>query len=72
LRPEWTGDIVAKLHIYDINQGELAKRMLCSRTHLSRVLNGRWEANEFFKMRCVKALDELIAERSEGSASDKV
>ena len=57
--PKWTGDVVRLMHIYGITSGELAKHLGCSKTWVSKVLNGKAKpagAREEFK----GAVEELV------------
>lgn len=59
---KWTGNVVGKMHTYNITQQELAERVGVSRQYLNMILNGKKnpkDAQERFKT----ALDQLIAER---------
>lgn len=43
MRPEWTGDVVSKLHVYGLSIKELAESMGYSNEYLSVILNGKRE-----------------------------
>lgn len=59
---QWTGDAVAKMHIYGISQNDLANKLGCTREYVNIVLNGR-KTPKGAQGRFSEALDELIAQK---------
>lgn len=62
MRPEWTGEIVKKMHIYNVTNRDLAEHIGISETYLCSVLNGK-RNNKRAEHDFNTALDELIAQR---------
>lgn len=62
MREAWTGEVVAKLHVNEITQKELAEKMGVSRHYTNRLLTGAQVTRGAEEM-CRKAVDEIIAER---------
>ena len=57
---QWTGDVLAKMHIEKITSKRLAEHLGYSKEYVSMVLNGKREpknAEQVFR----KGLDELVA-----------
>lgn len=61
----WIANVVGKMHVNKITQNALAEKMGIRRDYLNKILNGI-EKPTNVKERVTKALDDLIAERSEG------
>lgn len=59
---QWTGEIVAKMHMESISQNELAEKMGYSSQWVSMVLNGK-RTPDGAESKFRAALDELIQER---------
>ncbi len=60
----WIADVVGKMHVHKITQTELANKLGIRREQLNRILNSSGTpANA--EERILKALDELIKEKSE-------
>ena len=62
LREAWTGEIVAQMHVNEITQGELAKKMCVTRVYLNRLLTGAQVAKGT-EERCREAVNQIVAER---------
>jgi hypothetical protein len=62
MKPSWTGDVVAKLHIHDITQRQLAAHMGISFRYLCGILAGKLTPPNA-EQRIITALNELIEER---------
>lgn len=61
-KPEWTGELVRKMHINGIKKVELAEKIGCTRASVTMILNGTRTpkgAQEKFEA----AVDAIIAER---------
>lgn len=61
--PKWTGEAVKKKHLYNITDSDIAKVINKSREIVSKTLNGKYSFKDDKKI-IIKAIDELIAERS--------
>ena len=61
--PKWTGEAVKKKHLYNITDGDIANVIGKSRETVSKTLNGKYSFKDDKKI-IIKAIDELIAERS--------
>ena len=59
---EWTGEIVKKMHLYGIKQGELAKTMGCSREIVCKTLSGKFQMKNG-KQRFLQAIDAILSDR---------
>ncbi len=60
---QWTGDVLAKMHIEKITSKRLAEHLGYSKEYVSMVLNGKREpknAEQIFR----KGLDELMATKT--------
>lgn len=62
LREAWTGEIVAQMHVNEITQGELAKKMCVTRVYLNRLLTGA-QVTKGTEERCREAVNQIVAER---------
>lgn len=62
MREAWTGEIVAQMHVNEITQGELAKKMCVTRTYLNRLLTGA-QVTRGAEERCHEAVNQIVAER---------
>lgn len=62
MREAWTGEIVAQMHVNEITQGELAKKMCVTRTYLNRLLTGA-QVTKGAEERCHEAVNQIVAER---------
>ena len=62
MREAWTGEIVAQMHVNEITQGELAKKMCGTRTYLNRLLTGA-QVTRGAEERCHEAVNQIVAER---------
>lgn len=62
LREPWTGEVVGKLHVYEISQTQLADKMNLNRSFLNQVLCGCKKLVNA-EERCNTAISELIKER---------
>lgn len=40
MREAWTGELVGRMHTAEVTQDELAKEMNCTKSYVSRLLNG--------------------------------
>lgn len=63
VHPQWTGEVIGKLHIYGFTSKDLAKEAGMHEKHLSALLNGRkssLNAEDTIK----SALDRLISQHS--------
>lgn len=58
---QWTGDIVRKMHIKQITNAALAKKLKVTDSWVSMVLNGKRDPKGA-ELRFNSALDELMAE----------
>lgn len=63
---KWTGDLVGLLHVHQISQTELAKKLGLSNQYVSMVLGGRRSPPDA-EQRFRTALDALIAEQEGGA-----
>lgn len=61
---KWTGEIVAKLHIYRITQMELAEKAGYTPEYVSMVLNGA-KTSSVVEHNLKGALDVLIKEKDQ-------
>lgn len=61
--PKWTGEAVKKKHLYNITDSDIANVIKKSREIVSKTLNGKYSFKDDKKI-IIKAIDELIAERS--------
>lgn len=43
MRPEWTGEVIGKLHVHGLSIKELAESMGYTHEYLSVILNGKRE-----------------------------
>ncbi len=60
MRPAWTGEIVRKMHLYNITQTDLAFEMgFRNKSYISMILNGK-RTPPNCKERMIAALDKLI------------
>ena len=59
---QWTGTVIGKLHIYQIDHKELAAKIGWNAKYLSVVLNGH-KTPRGAEQKVTEALDQLIAER---------
>jgi transcriptional regulator with XRE-family HTH domain len=64
LLPKWTGDVVGKLHVHNIEIRELAAKMGCAPEYLGKILNGKREPKNA-EAKVKEALAELVKEREE-------
>lgn len=63
MNPQWTGDVIGKLHIYGFTSKDLAKEAGMHEKYLSALLNGRRtsrNAEDTIK----SALDRLISQQA--------
>lgn len=62
MHPEWTGDIIGKLHVYGLSIKELAESMGYTHEYLSVILNGKREPKGIQeKVEC--AVNRLIEQK---------
>ena len=66
MRPEWTGDVVSKLHVYGISIKELAESMGYSNEYLSVILNGKREPVGI-QNKVEEAVNKLIKSKEGGT-----
>lgn len=59
---QWTGDVVAKMHLNRIKTSELAERMGITRAYLKMILNGTKKPVDA-RERVEDALAKMIEER---------
>lgn len=64
MRPEWTGDVIGKLHVHGLSIKELAESMGYSHEYLSVILNGKREPTGI-KEKVEDAVNKLIEQRKE-------
>jgi toxin-antitoxin system, antitoxin component, xre family len=60
---QWTGDVLAKMHIEKITSKRLAEHLGYSKEYVSMVLNGKREP-KYAELIFRKGLDELIAAKN--------
>lgn len=65
MRPEWTGDVIGKLHVHGLSIKELAESMGYSYEYLSVILNGKREPTGI-REKVEDAVNKLIEQRKEG------
>jgi len=62
LHPEWTGDVIGKLHVHGLSIKELAESMGYTHEYLSIILNGKREPKGIQKkVEC--AVNKLIEQK---------
>lgn len=61
---KWTGDIVKKMHLYDIKQSEIAEKIGCSREIVCKTLRGKHSMSNG-KERFTSAINAIIADRKQ-------
>lgn len=59
---KWTGDVVKKMHLYDIRQSEIAKKIGVSREIVCKTLKGKHHMKNG-KERFASAINSILAER---------
>ena len=60
---QWTAEFVGKMHLHNVSQIEIAKKLGCTREYVNAVLNGR-RAPQNAERTFRAALDEIISERA--------
>lgn len=63
MKLKWTGDVIKKLHVYEITQKELAAEMGVTPEYVSRMLNAE-AVPASVRLRITEALNSLIAKRT--------
>ncbi len=63
----WICDVVGRMHIHNVKQGEIAAHMGVRREHVNKILAGRL-APKGARERIVAALDEIIQQREQQTA----
>lgn len=66
--PDWTGEVVGKLHVYGVSQQEFADYLGLNRKYLSSILNGH-DAPPRAQERLLTALKDII-KKKEGRAAN--
>lgn len=61
---KWTGSVVGKMHVNCITYDELAKKLGCTKSYVSMILNGSRHPAKA-KERISAALDELIKRKED-------
>lgn len=41
MREAWTGTLIGRMHVEEITMEQLAKEMNCTKSYISRILNGK-------------------------------
>lgn len=62
MREQWTGNVVGRMHIYNIKASELAKACGYTPQYLSMVLSGKKKATSQTKMIIFSSLQDLELE----------
>lgn len=63
MREEWTGELVCRMHINEVSQGELAKEMNVKKSYVSMILNGK-RAPKGGRKRLEAAFDNILRRRA--------
>jgi hypothetical protein len=61
--PEWSAQLVGRMHVERITAAELSEELGCSTGYLSMILNGRRTPKDA-KERLNKALDNILESRN--------
>lgn len=64
MRDKWTGDVVKKMHIFEISNKELAAEMSRSASYVSDILNCR-ERPKNAKQKMNEAIERILSRRGE-------
>lgn len=64
MREAWTGELVGRMHVEEVTQDDLAKEMKCTKSYVSRLLNGT-RTPKGGRERCEAAFANIIARRKE-------
>ena len=64
MREAWTGELIGRMYNAEVTQEDLAKEMKCTKSYVSRMLNGT-RTPKGGRERCEAAFANIIARRKE-------
>ncbi len=70
MREDWTGELVGRMHNAEVTQEELAREMNCTKSYISRLLNGTRKTPNA-RERLETAFDNIIRRRALAGAESE-
>ena len=63
MREEWTGEIIGRMHVEEITMQDMATEMQCTKSYVSRLLNGTRNPPKA-RERLENALERILQRRA--------